>query len=208
MVIDPPYSTPLKQTSVPELRYISIDLFVGVAWLLSYFQYLQCHSQIEQFNITGHVRFTRNSTFPRVTELHQWLTLTKLREFKFQLKLSTDYELDAVDVRETVVAEYKKVTGDNSPEQYGNINVSYPAMSFSHPMAMNDSESEDEESSSISDSEEEGSNNTTRSSDVIQDEPIDDNVEEVRQRERYLICKNNICVRFSDGNRRFRLCPR
>jgi hypothetical protein len=52
MVIDPPYLTPLKKSLVPELRYVSINLFVGVAWLLSYFENLQRSSQFEQFNIS------------------------------------------------------------------------------------------------------------------------------------------------------------
>jgi len=164
-----PCSPPLKQTSVPELRYVSIKLFVGVAWLLSFFEDLQRQSQLEQLNISGHVRFIKNSSFPRPNELRRWLTLNKSKVFTFQMKMSADSALGAQEIRENVFDEYRRATGVDSSAKYRDINIRYPEMSFSHQIETNDTDSEDEDS-----------NNTTRSSEVIQDEPIDDNIEEVR----------------------------
>lgn len=159
MVIDPPYSTPLKQSSVPKLRYVSIDLFVGVAWLLSYFEDLQRFSQFEQLNISGHVRFTFNSSFPRVTALKQWLLLNKSKLFTFQMKMSADWVQGAEEVQDNVFAEYRQATGDDSAAKYLNIHIRYPEMSFSYPIAMND----------------EHRNNTENTNEVI-----DENIEEVK----------------------------
>jgi len=167
--IEPPCPMPLKQASVPGLRHVNIKIYVGVAWLLTFFEDLQRHSQLEQFNISGHVRFTLNSNFPRVVELQRWLTLTKSKVFTFQMKLSTDFVLGAEEIRKNVFVEYRQATGDDSSAKYGDINIRYPAMSFSHQIETSGSGSEDEDS-----------NNTTSSSDVIPDEPVDDNIEEVR----------------------------
>ncbi len=168
-MIDPPYLTPLKKSLVPELRYVSINLFVGVAWLLSYFENLQRSSQFEQFNISGHVRFTLNSSFPRVTTLKQWLLLNKSKLFTFRMKMSADCVLDAEEIRENVFAEYRQATGDDSAAKYGDIHIRYPEMSFSYPIEINDTEDEDEHS-----------NNTTRSSDLTQHELVDENIKEVK----------------------------
>jgi hypothetical protein len=137
MVIDPPYLTPLKQSLVPELRYDSIDLFVGVAWLLSYFENLQCSSQLEHFNISGHVRFTLNSSFPRLTTWKRWLLLNKSKLFTFQMKMSADYLRGAQEVRENVFAEYRRATGDDLAAKHGDIRIRYPEMSFSYPIEIN-----------------------------------------------------------------------
>jgi hypothetical protein len=124
-------STPLKQSSVLKLRYVSIIRFIDVAWLLSYFEDLQCHSQLEWFHICGYVRLTENSNFPHVTELRQWLLLNKSKEFKFQMKLSTNSFYTDKLIEKSVLSEYGQAIGDDSLVKRGKINTNYRSVSFS-----------------------------------------------------------------------------
>ena len=127
------FSTPLKQSSVLKLRYINIIGFINVAWVLSYFEDLQRHSQLKWFNISGYVELTKNIHFPHVTELQEWLLLNKSKEFKFQMKLSTNsiYKTDKT-IQKTVLYEYGQAIGDNSLVKHGKININYRSVSFSH----------------------------------------------------------------------------
>jgi len=160
MAIDPPNPSPLKQIFVPELRQVDMRVFAGVTWVLTFFQDLQQHSQLDHFNISGHVRFTVNSNFPRVAALHQWLTLTKSKVFKFQMKLSADCVHDAKEVKEDVFAEYRRATGDDFSAQYREIHIRYPEMFLSYSMVTNRT-------------------NSTKIGNYISYKPLDENVEEV-----------------------------
>jgi hypothetical protein len=131
--IEPPCSPPLKQISLPELRLVSIELFVGVAWLLCYFEDLQCTSQLEWFKISGRVRFTLNSSFPRVTALRQWLILNKSKLYIFQLKMTTDFVLGAQEIRDTILTDSRRATGGEFSWKCRNLHIRYPEMSFSNP---------------------------------------------------------------------------
>ncbi|CAF4194448.1 unnamed protein product, partial [Rotaria sordida] len=44
---------PLKQAYAPELRYVSVELHESVGWMFTFLKDLQCHSQLEHFNIYG-----------------------------------------------------------------------------------------------------------------------------------------------------------
>jgi hypothetical protein len=144
---EPSYSIPLKQASVPELRDISINLFVGVAWLLSYFEDLQHSSQVERFNISGHVRFSSTCKFPRVTELQRWLLLNKSNLFTFKMKMSANYVRGDEEIQENLFTEYRRATGVDSSAKYRQINIRYPEMSFSNHTEMNDTDSESQDES-------------------------------------------------------------
>ncbi len=157
-------STPLKQSSVLKLRYVSIIRFIDVAWLLSYFEDLQRHSQLEWFNISGYVTLTENSNFPHVTELRQWLLLNKSKEFKFQMKLSTKSIDTDKTIQKSVLSEYGQAISDDSLVKHGKININYRAVSFF-------------------DSNNEEDNNILRSNMIIKgQQSINENMKEVRQK--------------------------
>jgi hypothetical protein len=124
-------STPLKQSSVLKLQYVSIIRFIDLPWLLSYFEDLQRYSQLKWFNISGYVRLTKNSNFPHVNELRQWLLLNKSKEFKFQMKLSTNSIFTDKTIVNSVLYEYGQAIGDDSLVKYGKININYRSVSFS-----------------------------------------------------------------------------
>jgi hypothetical protein len=128
-----PNLVPLKQAFVPALRHISINLFGGVAWVLTYFEDLQHHNQLEQMSISGLIRFTMNGGLTRAAELERWLNLTKSKIFTFQLQIDTDCDDGAEKIREEVFTEYRQVTGDDSLGRHGAINICYPKMSGSYP---------------------------------------------------------------------------
>jgi hypothetical protein len=194
MPIDPPNPIPLKQIFVPELRYIHIKLHVCVTWVLTFFEDLQRHSQLDYFYISGHIRFTHKSNFPRVAALKQWLTLSKSNLFKFRMKLSADYALDAMKVQEDIFHEYQQVFGNESTPQFIEMNILYPEMFLSHPMIM-DEKNMIEHDDSIPD-ELMDENNPIESDDSISDESmdydffldesVDENVEEVSKQKNKL----------------------
>jgi hypothetical protein len=163
-----PSPIPLKQVFVPALRHININLFGGVAWVLTYFEDLQHHNQLEQLNISGYVRFTMNDGLPRAAELQRWLTLTKSKIFTFQLKLDTDCDHGGAKIREELFTEYRQATGDDSLGRYGAINICYPKMSFSYPRMNMDQEYL-------------SNNNIINSHICIADDPVDDNMKEVSE---------------------------
>ncbi len=156
-----PKPIPLKQIFAPELRHINIKLFGGVPWVLTYFEDLQRHSQLEQLNISGHVTCGISGGLPRVNELQRWLTLSTSKIFTFQLQVHANYDVGYEQIREEVFAEYRQATGDQSSARYGTLNICYPKMSFSYPMMRIDDI------------------DTTDSSDCMADNPVDDNMEEV-----------------------------
>ena len=125
-------TTLLKQSSVLKLRYVNIIRSIDVGWVLSYFEDLQRHSQLKWFNISGYVELTENSNFPHVTELRQWLLLNKSKEFKFQMKLSTNSIFTDKTIQKSVLDEYGQAIGDDSLVKHGKININYRPVSFSH----------------------------------------------------------------------------
>ncbi|CAF0818760.1 unnamed protein product [Adineta steineri] len=194
MSIDPPNPIPLKQVFAPELRQVNIKLFTGVTWFLTFFEDLQRHSQLDCFKLSGHVRFTNNSSFPRVAALQRWLTLTKSNIFQFRMKLSVDYNLGAQSVLEDICAEYRRATGDEYSAGYGNIDIRYPEMSFSYPPVKDDNiadesvvmnEGEDNSTSSDNNISDEpvvmdvDESNSTTSDEWFRDEPLDENIKEM-----------------------------
>ncbi|CAF4987161.1 unnamed protein product [Rotaria sp. Silwood1] len=160
---------PLKQAFAPELRHVNVEIFTGVAWVLTFFEDLQRYSQLDQLIMSGYERFADNTHFPRVTTLRQWLTLTKSKIFKFQLNLGTIYAYSNNEIKEEIFAEYRQATGEESVAQYGKINLSYPTMSFSHPLETDDNEWEDLDSS----------NDSTKSFECVRDAPVDNHIEEM-----------------------------
>ncbi|CAF4767195.1 unnamed protein product, partial [Rotaria sp. Silwood2] len=103
---EPPCPTPLKSTSVPKLRYISIHIMVGLAWVLNYFEELQYH----------------------ISTLKRWLLLNKLKEFKFEMKLLVDATIDALKIQKRIVKEYNKAIGIKKITYYRSINLNYSAL--------------------------------------------------------------------------------
>lgn len=170
-----PSPIPLKQIFAPELRHISIKLFGGVPWVLTYFEDLQRHSQLEELNISGHVTFGISAGLPRVNELQRWLTLSTSKIFTFQLQVHANYDVGYEHIREEVFAEYRQATGDQSSARYGTLNICYPKMSFSYPMMHIDDI------------------DTTDSSDCVADDLVDDNMEEVsRTNVKFLLYQNDL----------------
>ncbi|CAF1510197.1 unnamed protein product [Rotaria sordida] len=94
------------------------------------------------------------------------------------MKLFTDFVLSAQDIEKTVFAECRQATGNDSSTTYRTINITYPVMSLSDKIKISDNDSDDQDS-----------NNATYSSNVIVDEPIDENFEEVRRKLKYFTCK-------------------
>lgn len=124
---------PLEHTLAPELRHVKIHLFGGVLWMLTFFEDLQRHSQLDYFTLAGSVRIIRHTNFPRPVALRQWLALNNSPTFKFCTKLNVDYELGAESVHEELLAEYQRATGLKYSAYLSEIDIRYPEMSFSYP---------------------------------------------------------------------------
>lgn len=165
--IEPPSPMPLQQAFLPELRYVSIKLSVGVAWILTFFEDLQRHSQLERLTISGDIKAGGKDSLPRVAVLRRWLALTKSSTFTFQMKFGMYHGLDGGEHSDDLYAEYREATGIESTANYEKVNLRYPEMSLSYPMMINAMDSEDTDSD--------------KSSNCVSDEPIDENCQEVRK---------------------------
>ncbi|UJR16999.1 hypothetical protein I4U23_003897 [Adineta vaga] len=187
MPVDPPNPIPLQQDFVPKLHHVKIHLSVCVTWILTFFEDLQRHSQLDFFSITGHVRFTKFSNFPRVAELHQWLTLSKSNLFQFRMKLHADYASGARSVQEEIFNEYQRATGDKQSIRYFDMDIRYPEMSFLYPTIANENQLIKSSSSDGSISEESmeidenasTSSSSSASSEWCRGESLDRNVKEL-----------------------------
>lgn len=179
---------PLQQANTPELRHVRINLFArGVNWVLTFFEDLQRHQQLEYFSVSGRARFTHHNHFPRVAWLRQWLTLNKSPVFRFRMKLDADYVPGAESVREEVFEDYRRATGEKNVTHFREINVRYPEMSFSYPTMMKEASESSSDESMDEDDDDDDDDNEGYSSKLNQwcrGEPLDKNMEEVRSRTR------------------------
>ncbi|CAF4986031.1 unnamed protein product [Rotaria sp. Silwood1] len=121
--IEPPSSIPLQQAVVPELRCVSIKLYVGVTWVLNFFEDLQRHSQLERLTISGDIKSGGKDSLPRVVVLRQWLALTKLNTFTFQIKLGMYHVLNGEQCSDDLYVEYCQATGIQSTANYEQMEI-------------------------------------------------------------------------------------
>lgn len=168
--IEPPSPMPLQQAFVPELRYVSIKLSVGVGWVLTFFEDVQRHSQLERLRISGDIKAGGKDSLPRVAILQRWLALTKSSTFTFQMKFGMYHVFDDEERSGDLYVEYRQATGIESMANYEQVNFRYPEMSLSYPMKINAMNSEDVDD-----------NKSIKSRNCIPDETIDENCQEVRK---------------------------
>jgi hypothetical protein len=166
----------LKQTYAPELRHVSVELHEGVGWMVTFLEDLQRHSQLEYFNIYGHmISGVIVSDVPRVVELRRWLLLSKARNFTFRLNVVMRWLPECEESLDAFLDEYSQAMGDDSLSRSRTLIIRYPGMSLSGEVKMNKTISEEDESS-----------NSSRSSNLVDDEPVDENCEEVSRKIRCL----------------------
>ena len=82
--------------------------------------------------------------------------------------MATDFVRGVQEIRNSVIAEYRQAIGNDSSAEYGSIKLNYPAITFSYPIKINDSDSSDDKDSN----------------EVIEDEPIDKYIVEVRHKQK------------------------
>ncbi|CAF3973421.1 unnamed protein product [Rotaria sordida] len=152
--IEPPNTMPLQQAVVPELRYISIKLSVGVIWVLNFFEDLQRHSQLERLRISGDIKAGGKDSLPRVALLRQWLALTKSKTFRFQMKFGMYHVPNREECSDDLYAEYRQATGNPSTANYEQMYFRYPQMTLSNLT-------------------------TIKNNNCVPDEPIDENCQEM-----------------------------
>jgi hypothetical protein len=162
---------PLKQSNVPKLRCVSVELHEGVGWMFTFLEDLQSYSQLEYFNIYGYmISGVIVSDVPRVTEVHRWLQLTKSRNFTFRLKVEMRWLPECEESLDAFLDEYRQVIGNDALSiKSRTLIIRYPEMSLFNQVKMNKTASKEDDSSS----------NSSRSSELMMDEPVDENCEEV-----------------------------
>jgi len=184
------HPTPLKQIYAPELRYVKVELHEGVGWVFTFLEDLQRHGQLEHFNIYGYmISGVIVSDVPRVAELRRWLALSKSKNFTFRLNVVMRWLPECEESLNTFLNEYRQAMEDDSSSKSRTLTIRYPAMSLSGSVKISETVLEEDESS-----------NSTRSSDLIVREPVDENCEEVSKKS--LIFRRNIFHLFVDGGLR------
>jgi hypothetical protein len=161
----------LKQAHVPELRYVTVELHEGVGWMFTFLEDLQRYSQLEYFNIYGHmISGVIVSDVPRIAELRQWLQLTKSTNFTFRLKVEMRWLPDCEESLNAFLDEYRQVIGDDSLSIHSRtLLIRYPEMLLFNQLKTNATVSEEDDNSS----------NSSSSSKLMIDESVDENCEEV-----------------------------
>ncbi|CAF1040321.1 unnamed protein product [Adineta steineri] len=162
-VIDP---EALKQIYVPELRYVKIELHEGVGWIFKYLVELQRSSQLEDLVIHG---FMISNVFvsdvPRVDELRQWLLLTKLKQFNFQMRIEMRWLPGCEESLNDFLDDYIQAIGDESLKKTRILKIFYPSMSLVKQVKINESISKEDDES--------------RSSNLVEDDTVDENCKEM-----------------------------
>ncbi len=162
---------PLKQSNVPKLRCVSVELHEGVGWMFTFLEDLQRYSQLEYFNIYGYmISGIIVSDVPRVNEVHRWLQLTKSKNLTFRLKIEMRWLPECEESLDAFLDEYRQVIGNDALSiKSRTLIIRYPEMSLFNQVKMNKTASKEDDSSS----------NSSRSSELMMDEPVDENCEEV-----------------------------
>ena len=138
MVTSPVVS--FKRRCISELRYVTVYLHDDVAGMLTYFDNI--HGQLEKLTINGSVYVDNNGDLPRLADLRQWLTMSTSSKFTFEMNLTLPNSDD--EHMKTLLAEYRRVTGNAPSKYYQTVNILYPKMSLVHPVECNDEDSIDE----------------------------------------------------------------
>jgi hypothetical protein len=182
----------LKQTYAPELRHVSVELHEGVGWMFNFLEDLQRHSQLEHFNIHGWMISGVNvSDVPRVAELRRWLLLSKSKNFTFQLNVVMRWQPECEETLDAFLDEYRQAVGGDSSKISRTLIIRYPEMSLFNQVKMIETVSEED-----------------KSSDLVIDEPVDEDCEEVSRKircfkeissflcrwmySRWIICETNL----------------
>ena len=134
-------AVPFKRSSIPELRCVSVDLHDDVAGILTYFENIHRHGQLEKLKISGDVHVSRNGNLPRLVDLRQWLTMSTSPKFTFEMDLISASHDD--QHFRTLLAEYRRVSGMARTKCDRRFHFLYPAMSLAHPVERNDENSND-----------------------------------------------------------------
>ena len=135
-------AVPFKQSCIPELRRVSVYLHDDVAGMLTYFDDIHRHGQLEKLEIDGYVDVSSNGNLPRLADLRKWLTMTTSSKFTLEMNLtltSTDDEHST-----TLLTEYRRATGKTRTKYYREVNIRFPRMSLLQPVDSSDEVSGDE----------------------------------------------------------------
>jgi hypothetical protein len=79
---------PFKQSSIPELRYVSVYLHDDVTGMLTYFDNIHRRGQLEKLTINGFVYVNNNGNLPRLAYLRQWLAMSRSPEVTFEMNVT------------------------------------------------------------------------------------------------------------------------
>ena len=154
-------AVPFKQSSIPELRYVNVSLRDDVAGMLTYFDDIHRHGQLEALKIRGDVDVSNNGNVPRLVDLRQWLSMSTSTEFTFEMDLTL---LDNDDQNfKPLLAEYQRFIGKPRAKYYRSMKILYPTMSLAQPVEWDEDDSSDE------------------SMNEDPDDPIDTDITEVRR---------------------------
>jgi hypothetical protein len=156
-------AVPFKQSCIPELRCVHVHLQDDVAGMLTSFDDIHRHGQLEKLKISGCVDVNNNGNLPRPADLRQWLTMSTSYKFTFEMDLILTG--DDNEHLTTMLTEYQRVTSKARSEYSRRVNILYPTMSLVQPVEWDDDDSSADES---------------MNEDV--DDPIDTDISEVRRR--------------------------
>ena len=129
-----------KESCIPELSYVTVYLHDNVAGILTYFDNIL--GRLEKLTINGSVYVDNNGDQPRLADLRQWLTMSTSSKFTFEMNLTLPNSDD--EHMKTLLAEYRRVTGNAQSKYYQTVNIVHPKMSLVHPVECNDEDSSDE----------------------------------------------------------------
>ena len=135
-------AVPFKRSSIPELRCVSVSVHDDVAGMLTYFDDIHRHGQLEKLEIRGYVDVSNNGNLPRLADLRQWLTMSTSTEFTFEMDLRVTSDDD--QHLKALLAEYRRVTGKDRTKDDREVHILYPAMSLAQPVGWDDADFSDE----------------------------------------------------------------
>ena len=135
-------AVPFKQSCIPELRCVTVSLRDDVAGMLTYFDDIHRHGQLEKLKISGDVAVRNNGNVPRLADLRQWLTMSTSAKFTLEMNLTL---MDSnVQNFKSLLAEYQRVMGKAQTKCYRSLKVLYPKMSLLQPVEWDDDDSSDQ----------------------------------------------------------------
>ncbi|CAF1175117.1 unnamed protein product [Adineta ricciae] len=185
---------PLQQAFAPELRYVKVELLSNITWVLTFFEELQRHSQLDYFHLFGKLQLANSKDLPRLADLQRWLTLSSSNVFRFRMKFDIAPSMPALrSLEEEVFDEYKQATSKKYAARSGTIEILYPQKCFfqtdTDGMNKTTSSSSDDDDDSVDEpaemdtDDDDDSYSSSGSENCQRCEPLDENAQELELEE-------------------------